>query len=270
MKAFLNVKDRQDYKKFEMVEGVRRAGYEIVASRDKLPLDESSLFVTWNLHNSEQFSNQLRRHGGKVIVVENPYIKYDKDGVEYLAMQRDGHNGSGVTPTGGTERLERLGLKFQDWKEGTHILVADQRGIGATAMRSPFQFGQKMVTHLGKITARRVVYRPHPGRVLPPSVLPPLEQQMRGAHAVVVWASNVATTALLQGIPVFYCAPYITLKLAAKSGVKGIESPWRGDRIPAFTKLSWSQWSLPEVASGEAFKRIIECTSTLPNTSSRP
>lgn len=271
MKAFLNVKARQNYKRDDLVEGVRRLGYELLGERSQLPMEEDSLLVTWNLHAIEGMAQQLRHHGGRVIVVENPYIKYDKDKNEYLAMQRDGHNGSGLVPSGGTERLERLGLKFEDWKPaGQHVLVADQRGIGSTSMRSPFSWGKKEVDRLRKFTGRPIILRPHPGRVTPGQVLPSLDEQMSGAHAVVVWASNVATTALLKGIPVFYEAPHITLAQAAKRGVSDVENPWKGDRIPAFSRLSWSQWSLPEVRSGEAFKRLLECTYTAPRTCSPP
>lgn len=261
---WLRINDREAHKKDALREGLLKLGY---TERANCSADESSVLVTWNLHGVEEFAIQLRQAGGKVLVAENPYIKHDPYGNEYLALQRDGHNGSGMTPEGGTERLEKLGLEFKEWKDGAHVLVADQRGIGALAMRSPPDWGSRIRAQLQRKTGRQIIVRPHPGRAEPHQIVP-LSQQLLSCHALVVWASNCATEALLNGVPVFYNAPFITLALAAKKGIDEIENPWKGDRVPAFTKLSWSQWHLKEIASGDALKRLLECTYTPPVTTS--
>lgn len=267
MQAWLRVREREAHKREAMKEGLLKLGFKMGGG--DLPLGKGSLLMTWNLHGVEEYAKNLAQAGGTVIVVENPYVKYDKEGNEYLAMARNGHNGSGFHPTGGTERLEKLGYNPKPWAQGGyHILVCDQRGIGSSTMRSPLNWGTKEVVELRKKTSRAITLRPHPGRVLPGSN-PPLKEQLRGAHAVVVWASNVATEALLEGVPVFYEAPHITLAKASKKGIAEIENPWKGDRTEAFVNLSWSQWNLKEISSGDAIKRLIECTSTPPNTSSQ-
>ena len=114
-----------------------------------------------------------------------------------------------------------------------------------------------MKDDLSRKTHRPVVLRPHPGKNNLEGI-PPLEDHLRNAYAVVMWASNCATEALIQGIPVFYNAPACVLQRACLKGVDSLEEPWKGDREPAFQDLAWAQWSLDEIRSGECFQKFLE------------
>jgi len=255
--AYLAIRASQAHRRDAMIEGLTFLGYKIVGHPDQLGSPEKSLVVTWNLHGQRVVPSQIQTHGGTVIVAENPYIKHDKDGREYVALAKGGHNGSGTTPEGTQERLSRFDVELEPWKSGDHILVIGQRGIGSITMRSPPQWGENMAKRLEEMTDREIVLRRHPGaqNVLK---LPPLQEQMDGAHCLVMWASNCATTALIQGIPVFYCAPHCVLQKACAPHLD-VENPVKGERLPAFQDLSAAQWNLDEIRSGEAFQCLIDC-----------
>jgi len=253
--AYLALRASQAHRRQAMIDGLSFLGYKQVTHPDLLGPPEKSLVVTWNLHGGR--IKQIETHGATVLVAENAYIQYDKEGREYVALAKSGHNGSGLTPEGTQERANRFDINLEPWKEGGHILVIGQRGIGSLTMRSPPQWGERMAAKLRDITDRKVVHRFHPG-AQNVRQLPPLQEQLDGAHCVVMWASNVATTALMQGIPVFYNAPHCVLQKACGTTLD-IEAPLKGQRWPAFQDLAAAQWNLEEIASGEAFQCLIDC-----------
>ena len=255
--AYLAMRVQQQHKRDAVLKGIEALGYELVTHTDKLRPGPDTLLVTWNLHRDMLQSETVRKSGGTVIVIENPYIPYDVDGCEYLAMAVEGHNGSGITPSGSEDRLTRLGVRLKSWREGEHVLVIGQRGIGSPTMRSPPQWGELITERLKHVTNRLIIHRPHPGRANVKE-LPPLEDQLKGAHCIVMWASNVATIALTMGIPVFYNAPHCVLEKACNQGYNTSLSGYQ-PRWPAFQDLAWAQWNLNEIISGEAFTRLIEC-----------
>ena len=66
-------------------------------------------------------------------------------------------------------------------------------------------------------------------------------------HTVVTYNSNIAVEALMNGVPVIaensVCRPV--------SGT--LENPWRGERMPFFHHLAYSQFTIHEFRSGEAY-----------------
>lgn len=255
--AYLAIRASQADRRVAMIEGLKALNYKIVEHPDLLGPPEKSLIVTWNLHGSRVIPSQAESKGCVVLVAENPYIKRDKDGQDYVALAKGGHNGSGTFPKGTQERASRFPIELEPWKDGEHVLVIGQRGIGSLTMRSPPQWGEHMTEKLQEKTDREVILRLHPG-AQNVRQLPPLQDQLDGAHCIVMWASNCATTALMQGIPVFYNAPHCVLQKACSSELD-IENPYKGQRWPAFQDLAASQWNLDEIRSGEAFQCLIDC-----------
>lgn len=261
--VYLRVSDKQGHKKQALLKGVQNLGFEVVKQIQDLKGDRP-LLLSWNLHGMESWADSIRDRGGQVLVTENPYLKFDRAGNEYLALARNGHNGSGQIPQERDRiRLDRLGVEFQPWRwSGEYVLLAEQRGIGGSLMRSPPDWGPQTALELKKHTKRPIVLRPHPGRLRHTTVRD-LKDDLARAYCLVVWSSNTATEALIQGIPVFYTAPYIVTKAACKRGLD-LNNPIRGDhREAAFLDLSWSQWSLSEISSGEAIKRLLDLPEEL-------
>ena len=105
-----------------------------------------------------------------------------------------------------------------------------------------------MVKRLQQITDRPIVVRKHPGAAKS-DPWPDLE----GAWCAVTWGSGAAIKAMVAGIPVFHEMLNWIGAPAARFGVSNIEDCLTGDRERMLHRLSFAQWSLDEISSGEAF-----------------
>lgn len=247
----------EDGRHLAMEAGARAAGYTVHDARNEIPHGRpGDVLMTWNLHGvRESEAAAFRAAGGEVIVWEEGYTRYLHP-VKHFAAALDGHNGSGRWFPDGPHRWRALGLDMAPWRaDGDHILVCGQRGIGARAMASPAGWHDDVARRLRKITDRPVVVRPHPGKNK--ATAPPLEQQIAGAWAVVVWSSASALRALLMGVPVFYEAPHHVLEEAMTRGVEQVERPPTPDRLEAMERMAWAQWSMDEIAAGEPFRHLL-------------
>ncbi len=242
--------------------GFAKAGYTV---RRAMPdaVSPSDVLVSWNAYgNNEAVGSAVGRH----VVAEEAYIR-EIGGERYFALGLNGHNGCGVHPIDGSERWEHWKIPIAPWrKTGAHILVCGQRGFGYNAMAMPDDWPDRVLTEIRARTDRPVWFRPHPKRRrrLPSAgydrildFREPLARHLKDCWAVVVWTSNVATEALLAGVPVFFCGPNIVTHCAAEQGLEGLERPAYPDRLLAFTRLAWSQYSLSEIESGWAIKTVL-------------
>ena len=231
--------------------GLRRAGLTACDAPQA-----ADLLVTWNLHRAavRQAAAACEARGGRVIVCEEGYTRRLVERPQ-IAMALGGHNGSGVWYPAGPERLRRLGLRLAPWQRGGEsILVCASRGMGSAAMREPPGWLADVCGRLRRLTERPLRVRGHPGKAYAER---PLQRDLAGCWAVVVWASNSATEALARGLPVFYEAPQIITAGAAERGLARIERPSYPDRQPVFERLAWAQWSLEEVAAGDPFRHLL-------------
>ena len=231
--------------------GLKAAGLEPVTAAER-----ADVLVTWNLHRPDvqRAAEACEARGGTVLVCEEAYTRRLHP-ERYIAMALQGHNGSGRWFPGGPERWTRLGLEIAPWRrDGESILVCASRGMGSTKMREPRGWAEKICGRLRGLTSRSVLMRAHPGKR---AAAEPLAEELQEVWAVVVWASNCATEALLAGVPVFYAAPHIVTAGAAERGLDGIERPAYPARQPVFEDLAWAQWSLEEVARGEPFRHLL-------------
>ena len=235
------------YRRAAFESGLRRAGYTL---RDDAVVGPDDVLVIWNRYGSfADRADQWESKGGRVLVVENGYY-----GESIYAISVSGHNGSGLWPISDESRLNALGITFNPWRtEGDHILVCLQRGIGPPATAQPPGWEGAIQRQLHKITTRRIRVRPHPGNKAPAI---PLADDLRNCWAMVTWSSNAATEALIAGIPVHYCGPYIVTDGAAIRGIETIASPVLLDRRASFERMAWAQWSVKEIESGEPFEHL--------------
>lgn len=272
--AYLQLPEHVAERRSAFVEGFSRLGFVVRHEPPTEPVQSQDAVVTWNLMaRSTQAVNNCFDGEGALIVAENGYYGKDANGFQPYALALDGHNGSGEWPTGGPERLEALNIPFKPMRPiGSKVLVADQRGIGSRYMRSPPSFGSDMTEALTR-RGYTATLRGHPGRK---PAERPLSEDLAAHDMVVVWNSNVATTALIEGLPTYYCAPHIVTGHAAR-GIHHLfpdlsEPPaTEAERQQAFVSLSWAQWFLAEIASGEALKALLEThQQTRPRAPVRP
>src|SRR5688500_6132540 len=145
------------------------------------------------------------------------------------------------------DRLQALGLRPQPWnKSGRYILVCPPTDYFVQAHGCHGWLDETLAA-LRAATDREIVIRQ---KSKPGEPVAPLDEVLRGAHAVVTHSSNVAIEAVVAGTPVFVSAT----SAAAPVGLTDlslIESPAYPDREAWLAHLAYSQFSFEEMQSGQ-------------------
>lgn len=250
-RACVLLRPSSHYRSDQFREGLRRHGFAIEDRWAAEPTPRDVLLL-WNRRRGhEGVAEKYERAGARVLVTENGYLPHPgaKKGFA-LALQN--HNGAGRWFVGDRPRVA---FPERPWRaDGRHVLVLPQRGIGPIGVAMPAPWVRNVQKRLARITERKIVVRPHPGAGTPAIAL---EDHFRGAHCVVTWGSGAALKAIQAGIPAFYEMPRWIGQAAATRLADQIESCDTPDRELLWTRLSWAQWSLEEIGSGEAFDRLL-------------
>lgn len=263
-RATLIIKPTPHYRRDAFEAGFKRLGFDIAHSNhNPRPGDAVCL---WNLTGGmEKEAERFRKAGAAVVVCENAYLT--PAGVPQMyAISRDGHCGAGRFPAdpAARSRWDELGAKLQPWrKEGDHILVVAQRGIGSREMASPHGWAEKTAAKIQTVTRRPVRIRQHPGNKMN-ARLTPLADDFRDAWAVVTWSSSTGVHALVAGIPVFYAAPHWICSGAAlpfNRFAMFVESPMCDDsaREKAMVRMAQGQFHYREIAEGWPLQGVLSC-----------
>lgn len=262
--VWLTLRHEPPYRSDAFANGFERLGFKVQMKfpgpRDVRPED---VVVTWNLNPRYRPAEEAAlRAGAALIVAENGYIPKLGSTDHYYALARNGHNGSGMWFVGAEDRWTPLGRTIKPWvsRPDGYILIADQRGIGSELMKCPRPFYETVAPKIERIFAKidrkkipQIKLREHPGRHVAKRSL---MEDLNGARAVVTWASNVANEALLEGIPTFRVAPY-HVNEAALPDLTLLPNPPQPDRLAAFKKVAWAQWSLREIEDASAFRSLL-------------
>lgn len=234
-------------------EGLRRHGFITEQKWQRRPRPQDALLI-WNRTRSwEAIAEIYERAGARVLVAENGYTARPEGG-KFYALALDRHNGAGRWPVGDDPRHD---IPEQPWREaGEHVLVLPQRGIGSPGVAMPSTWAKGVVERLKRITRRPIIVRPHPGHRPNPKIAT-LEEQLAGAHCVVTWGSGAAVKAMQAGVPAFHELSSWIAAPAARLLARNLEDCNTSDRRLAWTRISWAQWTLEEIESGEAFDGLL-------------
>lgn len=256
-RALVTLKAQPHYRRESFEAGLRAIGFDVVKRLDD-PRPGDCLIV-WNLQGAtEKLADTFKARGAQVLVCENGYLTPPGQPGMY-AVSLGAHNGAGRIPAGDSSRWRALGIEPKPWrKEGDHILVCQQRSIGSRQMASPHMWHQKAVERLKRWTKRPIRVRPHPGNR---SGGVPLERDLKGAWACVIWGSAAGVRSLVEGVPVFYEAPRWICSDAALPLRDWIEHPLCNDawREKALHRMAWGQWQYAEIATGGPLKAVLDC-----------
>ncbi len=247
------LRESPHYRRDAFRAGLERVGFAAGHAPKANPSPEDIL-VVWNRspHN-DLIATRYEAAGARVIVVENGYIGADRQGHHLYAMALGNHAGAGTWTCGPGDRFGQLGIHLLPWRRaGKEIVVLPQRGIGAPGVAMPRDWTDSVLTRLRKVTDRPIKVRMHPGKDRTDPFL-----DLKTAWAAVTWASGAGIKAIVYGIPVFHELPAWIGAPAAKLGIDTIEDPFLGDREPMLQRLSWAQYTLAEIQSGEAFKWLL-------------
>lgn len=240
--------------------GLKRVGYEIRKGAGG-PNDERDILITWTVHKGtkQKARDQFEAAGGRVIVCEEAHIQRIH-GETYFSLCLHDHNGAGTWKVGGADRWNTWGIPLRAWRHnGTKILVREQRGIGSELMASPPEWHVKTVATLRRITDRPVEIVTHPKTLKRRGErVPTADDLFADAWCVVIWASHMGTEALIHGVPVFRCAPHFFLEDACGTRLEDVDDPPTPQRLPAFQRFAWAQWSMREIRNGTAFAHLLQ------------
>lgn len=237
MKAFVNLRFTVPERRAAFESGLRRLGYEVVHGVPSNP-KSSDIFVTWNrIGDADRWANVFSTMGLPVLVAENAAWGNEFAGEHWYSLARNYHNTAERFPVGGPERWDLLGVELAPWRTEGETVILPQRGIGSPPIAMPRDWPALAQQRYGG----RI--RPHPGR----NMTAPLEHDLRNAGRVITWGSGAAIKALMLGIPVTSEMP----------GWIGEQDNTDTGRLEMFRRLAWAQVRLSEIASGEAFARLI-------------
>lgn len=276
MKAYCLIRQGPVYRREAFLKGLAAAGANVSNHLPQRPAPEDVL-VIWNRSGeNDVLAKRFEVAGAAVIVAENGYLgiggkshrAHDESGQRMYALALGDHNGRGhwywpyahVGEFACAPRFQGLGVALKPWRErGRKILVCGQRGIGLPGRASPPGWHDQVGAELRAHTGVPVHIRQHPGDK-DPAV--PLEQDLADAVACVIWASGAGVKALVEGVPVFYACPWWVCAEGARryEGPQSLQFPVKNDfqRIFALERMAWAQWTVEEIASGEAFRRLLE------------
>lgn len=261
------IRDTPHYRREAFVAGLVACGYQVAFQPPVSMPKRDDILVTWN--RGAMFQYHAKRHesvGSRIIVAENGYLDtVDADGHQFFSLALDHHNGVGrwfpprTDADAAAARWPVLAQSCLSWrKEGSHILVLPQRGIGAPGVAMPRLWLNDIRQRLARLTRRQVRIRPHPGVK---SKATPLAPDLENCHAIVTWGSGGALKAMLAGYPVFHDMPgWIGAGAAVHlAKVTNLEAPMMDDgaRSAMFERLAWSQWPVADIASGYALRRLL-------------
>lgn len=258
-RAYSLIRPGPAYRAQAFVEGLRKAGYEVL-QRAPGRASPGDIVVTWNRYGSwDAIASSFEAQGGRAVVAENGYIDPERYGRRWwYALALHGHNGQGKWPEGygrWDAVAPQLHAEVKPWRaDGGHVLVCPNRPFGRPGFIIPAYWAEKTAAALRKITKRPARIRPHPGNDKPAV---PLERDLEGCWAVVVWASSAGVAALLAGIPVICMGPAWILKGAAGRSLEEVDNPPMPERLPHLERMAWAMWNVDEIASGEPFRRLL-------------
>jgi hypothetical protein len=264
-RAYSLIREQPWYRREAFSAGLRAAGFDVTENSHG-PGKPGDLLLIWNRYGANHTAaTAFEKAGGLVLVAENGYIgaggsspKFDvhpggPKSTDYYALAVGGHNGQGTWPVGGPERWDALGIELQPWRrEGAHILVCPNRAFGIPGRAMAQDWADRTAERLRKETKREVRIRRHPGNDAPKR---PLEADLEGAWAVVIWSSNAGLHALVRGIPTYVESPFWVCHGARATGP--IDDPVMPDRLPHLQAMAWAQWRLEEIESGAPFRALL-------------
>lgn len=257
-RAAVLLRAHDHYKAEVFAEGLRRHGFETEQRWQRAPRPQDVLLIWNRTRGNEPIAQIYERAGARVLIAENGFTP-PAAGKRY-ALFLDHHNGAGRWFVG--DRV-RHPIPDQPWRSsGRHVLVLPQRGIGEQGIAMPSTWGRGVLDRLARCTDRPVVFRPHPGH-RKNGQRDTLPDDLSGAHCVVTWGSGAAIKALRAGIPAFHeFEQWIGAPGAARLDGQ-VEACHTPDRELLWTRISWAQWELEEIRSGEAFDGLLNARGGL-------
>lgn len=180
-------------------------------------------------------------------------------------------------------RWEQTGRRLgQTWGMGQQIILAgsSQKFYDYFGVGDETRFHAKLIRHITRLLRevnvfRPIIFRPKPsyekrhggadeqlmlgadGLSLPDESI---QAALKNAWCLVTFASNAACDAVFAGVPAIVLGPHMSSLIAGNTKLEDILNPVLprfSDRQRWAHKLAWEQWTLKEMASGEAWEHLL-------------
>lgn len=209
--------------------------------------------------------------GIHVIYLDKGYTRHSIPGPvkvwEYWRTAIDAHHPTGrlMRVARPDDRAERLGLVLQPWrKKGSRIVLAGSslKYHDFYGLRHPTTWAQKLVKQIQTVSELPIVYRPKPSwREAVPidgtefSRDGDITEVLENAWCLVTHGSNAVFEAAINGIPSVVLGDAVAKPISSQT-IEEIPNPKLAsyaDRHQWLANLAYCQWTLEEMASGEAW-----------------
>lgn len=248
----------------------------------------SEIAILYGLHKNINATGRKRKaiydgqkyHNKKTMVFERGYFKreeYHSVGWNWINGKADFKNKN--CPS---DRFDRLNLDIKDWgPKGDNIIFCGQvpwdsavqhinkNGKGRTkkSVQGYMEWLSKTARVIRDFSDKPIIFRPHPlfkhkewyKEYLPEYVSwsdNDMMTDLQSAHACVVFNSNSAVDAIIQGIPIFVMDQGSVAYSVANKSLKKINKPKNYDITQWANNLAYAQWNLEEIKRGEFWKHL--------------
>lgn len=167
-----------------------------------------------------------------------------------------------------SDRAQKLGIEFNPWrKEGRHIVFAgsSQKYHDFYGLQDPTTYARKVIRRIRGLTSREIVYRPKPSWKEAIAIEGCVYSQggsitdvLQDAWALVTHGSNACFEAVIMGIPSIVLGDAVAGPISSRD-IEELENPRLAsdtERRQWLANLSYCQWTLAELATGEAWRHI--------------
>jgi hypothetical protein len=227
----------------------RGAGCRLAYAEDELSETEElrSIPVVWGvLRGSDALVARAKAQDLHFYYIDHAY--FDRGHGHSYRITRNGYEAGPVRKCR-DDRLRKIDITIHPWrKSGRSIIVCPPTDFFAAAHGCP-NWLEETIEQLRLETDRPIIIRTKPQQGEP---FEPLPKALEDAHALVTHSSNVAIEAACLGTPVFVSPTSAAAPIGCTS-LGMIESPRYPKRDGWLAHLAYSQFTLEEFASGEAW-----------------
>jgi hypothetical protein len=249
-----------------MRQGLEKHGHAVCFVASDWCDGDADVHVTWSIKRPQLWAWH-QATGKPVLVMERGHVG---DRMAYTSCGWNGLGHRGQYPTaqdGGARWRERFAALTQPWQTGgDYALLVGQvpTDSAVDGLALGFEMWAQFVTDILAKQKRRVRFRPHPivrtgGDSFCPrgaeySDTPALAEDLQQAALCVTYNSTSGVEAVLAGVPT------VTIDEGAMAwpvtSHSCIEPKVMPDREAWAHDLAWTQWTLEEIASGEAWAHL--------------
>jgi hypothetical protein len=213
------------------------------------------------------------RAGAHVIYLDKGYSRHKRKGPiagwEYWRVAIDAHHPTALIASqdSPSDRALSFGWSCKPWADHSDgpIVIAGSslKYCEFYGLPHPTQYASEIVAELRRITKRPIIYRPKPSwrdavpikRAKYSEAPETFDDLLQSAFVVITHGSNACFDAVMGGVPCVVLGDGVARPISA-TALADVEQPKRASDVERFqwaANLAYWQWTLAEMASGEAW-----------------